>query len=128
MILENEVIKPRNHERDMLYRSRNPYYRYDLEPFRVCALITFELCFFSLGFNSTLSGDFMLSIAYVNNICIYIFQVRRKDFYLLSAVTKLLREFIPKLSHEADGLIFQVLGKLDLNCNSFSSLQFEMLC
>lgn len=67
MILENEVIKPRNHERDMLYRSRNPYYRYDLEPFRV----------------------------------------RRKDFYLLSAVNKLLREFIPKLSHEADGLIFQ---------------------
>ncbi|XP_063938887.1 uncharacterized protein LOC108205048 isoform X2 [Daucus carota subsp. sativus] len=67
MILENEVIKPRNHERNMLYKSRNPYYRYDLEPFRV----------------------------------------RRKDFYLLSAVTKLLREFIPKLSHEADGLIFQ---------------------
>lgn len=67
MILENEVIKPRNHERDVLYRSRNPYYRYDLEPFRV----------------------------------------RRKDFYLLSAVNKLLREFIPKLSHEADGLIFQ---------------------
>ncbi|KEH23126.1 putative mRNA (guanine-N(7)-)-methyltransferase [Medicago truncatula] len=35
------------------------------------------------------------------------FRVRRKDFWLLSAVTKLLNEFIPKLSHDADGLIFQ---------------------
>nr|XP_043637166.1 mRNA-capping enzyme-like isoform X2 [Erigeron canadensis] len=67
MILENEVIKPRNRERDRLFQSRNPYYRYDLEPFRV----------------------------------------RRKDFYLLSAVPKLLKEFIPHLSHESDGLIFQ---------------------
>ncbi|XP_071721838.1 mRNA-capping enzyme subunit alpha-like [Rutidosis leptorrhynchoides] len=33
--------------------------------------------------------------------------VRRKDFWLLSTVNKLLKEFIPKLSHEADGLIFQ---------------------
>ncbi|KAK7256866.1 hypothetical protein RIF29_30409 [Crotalaria pallida] len=63
-MLEKEVIEPRNHER---YHGRNPYYRYDLEPFRV----------------------------------------RRKDFWLLSTVTKLLKEFIPKLSHDADGLIFQ---------------------
>lgn len=35
------------------------------------------------------------------------FRVRRKDFWLLSTVAKLLKEFIPKLSHEADGLIFQ---------------------
>ncbi|CAL5354035.1 unnamed protein product [Camellia sinensis] len=63
------MIKPRNSERDFLYKSRNPYYRYDLESFRV----------------------------------------RRKDFYLLSTVTKLLKEFIPRLSHAADGLIFQVL-------------------
>jgi mRNA-capping enzyme len=27
---------------------------------------------------------------------------------LLSTVTRLLRDFIPKLSHDADGLIFQV--------------------
>ncbi|KAM7521576.1 hypothetical protein LguiA_011478 [Lonicera macranthoides] len=67
MILENEVIKPRNYERDLLYRSSSPHYRYDLEPFRV----------------------------------------RRKDFYLLSTVAKLLKEFIPRLSHAADGLIFQ---------------------
>jgi mRNA-capping enzyme len=33
--------------------------------------------------------------------------VRRKDFWLLSTVQKLLREFIKRLSHEADGLIFQ---------------------
>ncbi|XP_020202950.1 mRNA-capping enzyme isoform X1 [Cajanus cajan] len=66
-MLEKEVIEPRNHERQHIYQSRNPYYRYDLEPFRV----------------------------------------RRKDFWLLSTVTKLLKEFIKRLSHEADGLIFQ---------------------
>ncbi|KAK7382578.1 hypothetical protein VNO80_01488 [Phaseolus coccineus] len=66
-MLEKEVIEPRNHERHDIYQSRNPYYRYDLEPFRV----------------------------------------RRKDFWLLSTVTKLLKEFIKRLSHEADGLIFQ---------------------
>ncbi|KAF8402713.1 hypothetical protein HHK36_010801 [Tetracentron sinense] len=66
-LLEKEVIEPRNYERHFIYQSRNPYYRYDLEPFRV----------------------------------------RRKDFWLLSTVTKLLKEFIPRLSHEADGLIFQ---------------------
>jgi mRNA-capping enzyme len=37
-----------------------------------------------------------------------LFSVRRKDFWLLSTVTKLLKEFIPSLSHDADGLIFQV--------------------
>ncbi|OMO97430.1 hypothetical protein COLO4_14610 [Corchorus olitorius] len=66
-MLEKEVIEPRNYERHNIYQSRNPYYRYDLEPFRV----------------------------------------RRKDFWLLSTVNKVLKEFIPKLSHEADGLIFQ---------------------
>ncbi|XP_031494224.1 uncharacterized protein LOC116260211 isoform X1 [Nymphaea colorata] len=35
------------------------------------------------------------------------FRVRRKLFWMLSAVGKLLVEFIPKLSHDADGLIFQ---------------------
>lgn len=35
--------------------------------------------------------------------------MRRKDFWLLSTVTKLLKEFIPRLSHDADGLIFQVV-------------------
>ncbi|RDY14204.1 mRNA-capping enzyme, partial [Mucuna pruriens] len=63
-LLEKEVIEPRNQER---FQNRNPYYRYDMEPFRV----------------------------------------RRKAFWLLSTVTKLLNEFIPKLSHDADGLIFQ---------------------
>lgn len=31
-----------------------------------------------------------------------------KGFYLLSTVEKLLKGTIPSLSHEADGLIFQV--------------------
>ncbi|XP_059305238.1 uncharacterized protein LOC132056866 isoform X2 [Lycium ferocissimum] len=73
-MIDKEVIGPRNYERQHIYQSRNPYYRYELEPFRV----------------------------------------RRKDFFLLSAVTKLLREFIPKLSHEADGLIFQVVDDREL--------------
>ncbi|CAL1399366.1 unnamed protein product [Linum trigynum] len=66
-MIEKEVLGPRNAERHNAYHSREFYYRYELEPFRV----------------------------------------RRKDFWLLSTVTKLLRDFIPKLSHEADGLIFQ---------------------
>uniref|UniRef100_A0A7N0TN11 mRNA guanylyltransferase n=1 Tax=Kalanchoe fedtschenkoi TaxID=63787 RepID=A0A7N0TN11_KALFE len=66
-LLEEEVIEPRNLERRNIFKSKNPNYRYDLEPFRV----------------------------------------RRKDFYLLSAVKKVLRKFIPQLSHAADGLIFQ---------------------
>ncbi|KAI3840521.1 hypothetical protein MKX03_014220 [Papaver bracteatum] len=67
-MLEKEVIEPRKLERRYIDQSRNPYYRYDLEPFRV----------------------------------------RRKDFWLLPTVTKLLKGFIPKqLSHEADGIIFQ---------------------
>ncbi|XP_031397140.1 mRNA-capping enzyme-like isoform X2 [Punica granatum] len=66
-MIEKEVVEPRNAERHNIYQSRNPYYRYDLEPFKV----------------------------------------RRKDFWLLSTVTKVLKEFIPKLSHDADGLIFQ---------------------
>ncbi|CAO2824135.1 unnamed protein product [Amaranthus hypochondriacus] len=35
------------------------------------------------------------------------FRVRRKDFWLLSTTGKLLKEFIPNLPHEADGLVFQ---------------------
>ncbi|PIA46330.1 hypothetical protein AQUCO_01500093v1 [Aquilegia coerulea] len=35
------------------------------------------------------------------------FRVRRKDFWPLSTVSKILLDFVPKLSHEADGLIFQ---------------------
>ncbi|XVF78902.1 hypothetical protein PTKIN_Ptkin14bG0175100 [Pterospermum kingtungense] len=62
-MLEKEVILPRNIER----QSKNSYYRYDLEPFKV----------------------------------------RRKGFWLLSTVNKLLNEVIPTLPHEADGLIFQ---------------------
>ncbi|KAJ1433051.1 Tyrosine specific protein phosphatases domain [Sesbania bispinosa] len=35
------------------------------------------------------------------------FSVRRKGFWLLSTVSKLLHNFIPQLSHSADGLVFQ---------------------
>ncbi|XP_008787727.1 mRNA-capping enzyme-like [Phoenix dactylifera] len=68
-LLEEEVVRPRNHERKQFECEGkcNSSYRYDMEPF----------------------------------------SVRRKDFWLLSTVVKLLKEFIPKLSHAADGLIFQ---------------------
>lgn len=64
MIYE-EVIGPRNSERESMCQT--PYYRYELEPFRV----------------------------------------RRKDFWLLSTVTKIFQELFPNLTHKADGLIFQ---------------------
>lgn len=35
-MIEKEVIEPRNYERCHIYQSKNPYYRYELEPFRVC--------------------------------------------------------------------------------------------
>uniref|UniRef100_A0A803KTR5 mRNA guanylyltransferase n=1 Tax=Chenopodium quinoa TaxID=63459 RepID=A0A803KTR5_CHEQI len=77
MMIEKEIIEPRNQDRKRMLESHSkPSYRYDLEPFRV----------------------------------------RRKDFWLLSTVGKLLNEFIPNLSHEADGLIFQIgeFGSEDL--------------
>lgn len=36
-----------------------------------------------------------------------LFSVRRKEFWQLSRMANLLERFIPSLSHEADGLIFQ---------------------
>ena len=36
------------------------------------------------------------------------FSVRRKEFWPLTYMQKLLSSFIPNLSHESDGLIFQV--------------------
>ncbi|KAM0879247.1 hypothetical protein ACQ4PT_034380 [Festuca glaucescens] len=36
-----------------------------------------------------------------------LFSARRKDFWLLSTAKKVLKMFIPKLCHDADGLIFQ---------------------
>nr|GMC53267.1 mRNA-capping enzyme-like isoform X1 [Ipomoea batatas] len=67
MLIEDEVFKPRNYERDLLCKGDNAYYQYDLEPF----------------------------------------EVRRKEFYHLSASTKLVKEFLPFLSYATDGLLFQ---------------------
>ncbi|XP_060181411.1 uncharacterized protein LOC132611016 isoform X4 [Lycium barbarum] len=67
MLIEDEVIRPRNYEREFLFTCVNPYYQYGLEPF----------------------------------------EVRRKDFYLLSAASKLIKDIMPNLPHSADGLIFQ---------------------
>ncbi|KAI3861270.1 hypothetical protein MKX03_017401 [Papaver bracteatum] len=66
-MLEEQVIGPRNLERQCRSQGANPCYKYGLEPFRV------EI----------------------------------KGFWLLSETNKLLKEFTPKLSHGADGLIFQ---------------------
>lgn len=35
------------------------------------------------------------------------FRIRRKDFWPLLQAHKVLNDFIPQLSHECDGLIFQ---------------------
>lgn len=67
MLIEDEVIRPRNFEREFLSTCVNPYYQYGLEPF----------------------------------------EVRRKDFYLLSVASKLIKDIRPSLPHSADGLIFQ---------------------
>ncbi|KAL2554749.1 mRNA capping enzyme family protein [Forsythia ovata] len=93
-MLEKEVIEPRNIERKNMCQTKNPYYRYEMEPFRV----------------------------------------RRKDFWLLSTVMKLLKGFIPKLSHAADGLIFQCRddsyvprtheGLLKWKCREMNSVDF----
>lgn len=53
------------------------------------------------------------------SLCFVYCQVRRKDFWLLSTVTKVLKEFIPKLSHDADGLIFQVVEAKRPTCFLF---------
>ncbi|XP_049354303.1 uncharacterized protein LOC125818811 isoform X3 [Solanum verrucosum] len=66
-LIEEEVIRPRNFERDFLSTCVNPYHHYGLEPF----------------------------------------EVRRKDFYLLSAASMLIKDTMPSLPHSSDGLIFQ---------------------
>ncbi|CAI5974867.1 unnamed protein product, partial [Closterium sp. NIES-65] len=82
-LIEREVVAPRKMDAAM-----NPLYDYSLEDFKVRRK----------GFYMVRRKDFyMLST------------VRRKDFYMLSTVGKLLHDFIPKLSHESDGLILQHL-------------------
>lgn len=101
-LLEDEIIRPRIYERKQFETGLkgNPSYRYDLELFSVPKsrwIILFILLQYDVQWitiNSSLIFGF--------------YQVRRKDFWLLSTVKKLLKEFIPALSHESDGLIFQV--------------------
>lgn len=45
-------------------------------------------------------------------VFVVVTQVRTKGFWLLSTVEKLLKSTIPSLSHESDGLIFQVTKRL----------------
>ena len=53
------------------------------------------------------------------------FRVQRKDFWLLSTVPKILKEFIPKLPHEADGLIFQGRDDLHIPCTREGLLKWK---
>lgn len=100
-MIEKEIVEPRNYERQHMYQSQNPHYRYDLEPFRVCNRLS-STCSCNLR-----QSEFFVCLTFVS------VQVRRKDFWLLSTVTKLLKGFIPNLCHDADGLIFQVLGRTE---------------
>ncbi|WVZ78759.1 hypothetical protein U9M48_026415 [Paspalum notatum var. saurae] len=55
-----------------------------------------------------------------------LFSVRRKDFWVLTTVEKLLKEFIPSvLSHDADGLIFQGLDDPYVNRTHESLLKWK---
>ena len=49
----------------------------------------------------------------------------RKDFWLISTVPKILKEFIPRLSHEADGLIFQGRDDLYIPCTRGGLLKWK---
>ena len=51
------------------------------------------------------------AVSSLPSACLPTPQVRRKDFWLLNTVPKLLHSFIPKLCHEADGLILQASGR-----------------
>lgn len=130
-LLEEEVVRPRNYERKQFECEGkcNPIYRYDMEPFSVSRYKMMQLfCnFFQDLYITPCLVDiyviylfFSMSCWYIHVIYLFFYlidQVRRKDFWLLSTVVKLLKEFIPKLSHAADGLIFQVLGHKSLFCN-----------
>ena len=107
-LLEKEVIEPRNMEREGLSKSINPYYRYDLEPFSV-RIVIILLFYFSETFSS--------GIGYLFIFLYFLFQVRRKGFWLLSTVSKLLHKFIPQLSHSSDGLVFQVIISISRGSN-----------
>ncbi|GJU64853.1 mRNA-capping enzyme-like protein isoform X2 [Tanacetum coccineum] len=102
-IIKDEVINPRNMERDS-----NPYYNYDLELFRKpfstrWKIIEDEVINPRNTERHTLSKSGNPYYRYD----LELFRVRRKDFHPLSAVRKLLKELIPRLSHASDGLIFQ---------------------
>jgi mRNA-capping enzyme len=51
-----------------------------------------------------------------------LFSVRRKEFWPLPQVSSLLTSFIPNLSHESDGLIFQAL--FPLHCPGTNAASF----
>ncbi|KAK7826784.1 mrna-capping enzyme [Quercus suber] len=130
-MLEKEVIEPRNYERANVLQCRNPYYRYDLEPFRVRRKDFWLLSTVNKVLELKLSHESdelpfyerwkMLEKEVIEprnyeraNVLqcrnpyyrydLEPFRVRRKDFWLLSTVNKVLEL---KLSHESDGLIFQ---------------------
>lgn len=100
-LLEDEIIRPRYYEKKQFESGvkSNPMYKYDMELFSVPKSTPAEIS----------CSIYVYSGKYIFLLYLLIpYQVRRKDFWLLSTVTKLLKEFIPSLSHGADGLIFQV--------------------
>ncbi len=100
-LLEDEIIRPRYYEKKQFESGvkSNPMYKYDMELFSVPKSTPAEIS----------CSIYVYSGKYIFLLYLLIpYQVRRKDFWLLSTVTKLLKEFIPSLSHDADGLIFQV--------------------
>ncbi|KAL9263194.1 mRNA-capping enzyme-like protein, partial [Drosera capensis] len=85
-LLEKEVVEPRNLERGIIMEYWN---REDAER----RLIEQERAEQNINFHYRYDMEE--------------FRVRRKDFWPLSTAPKILKKFIPTLSHQSDGLIFQ---------------------
>ncbi|KAL9271479.1 mRNA-capping enzyme-like protein [Drosera capensis] len=85
-LLEKEVVEPRNLERGIITEYWN---REDSER----RLIEQERAEQNINFHYRYDMEE--------------FRVRRKDFWPLSTAPKILKKFIPTLSHQSDGLVFQ---------------------
>ncbi|KAJ0088719.1 hypothetical protein Patl1_31709 [Pistacia atlantica] len=74
----------------------------------------FRVCFDN---HQSISYRFFPLVTLVSDLAQFVYQVRRKDFWLLSTVTKLLTEFIPRLSHDAGWPYFSGQNLICVECN-----------
>lgn len=77
-MIEKEVIDPRNFERQHIYQSQNPYYRYELEPFRVCNHLTYLL------YVALPTPNHIMSSLPQTRLCMYVYINEHRDLSYLS--------------------------------------------